>query len=199
MAAPELERRVISLAATGLEIRAAGADRAGPGTLIGYAAKFDAPSEDLGGFVEYIRAGCFDQAVAEDDIRCLVDHNPTLILGRLSAGTLRLAIDEIGLRFECDLPDTTTGRDIAVSVGRGDVSGCSFGFFVVEDRWTNSDDAVTRELLQVRLCDVGPVTFPAYHDTEVTARALTRHRAANRPATPRREALRAWLDANAGV
>lgn len=144
--------------------------------LEGYAAVFDSPSEDLGGFVEYVRAGAFRRTLQSNsnDPLALVHHMPHLVLGRRSAGTLQLAEDTRGLHFRVDLPDTTTARDIAVSVERGDIRGASFAFTVAEggDRWTVAGDKVTRDLLDVDLHEITITPTPAYADTEVARRAL---------------------------
>ena len=144
------------------------------GTLSGYAALFRSPSVDLGGFVEEIEPGAFKDTVGADDIRALVDHESHLILGRNRSGTLELHEDETGLAMSIALPDTSMGRDIAVSVGRGDVFGCSFSFQTIEDDWHMVDGMPRRTLKKVRLYDVGPVTFPAYPDTSVAVRCLAK-------------------------
>ncbi len=143
--------------------------------ITGYAAKFDSPSENLGGFVEYIRAGAFAKTIQESDIRGLWNHNDDYVLGRNKAGTLRLAEDEVGLAIEIDPPDTTWARDLVVSIERGDVTQMSFAFRTVQDRWTHREGEnpdVIRELIEVRLYDVSPVTYPAYEETEVSVRDL---------------------------
>ena len=164
-----LEYRVLS--AEGLELRATGE---GPGTLRGYAAKFNKNSVDLGGFVEQIRSGAFTNAIKVSDVRGLVNHDANMLLGRSSAGTLRLSENDIGLQFDLDLPDTQPGRDIAESVRRKDITGCSFAFTTKIDEWTYVDDGPDRrEIVEVEeLFDVGPVTYPAYPDTTVAARSL---------------------------
>lgn len=158
---------------TGIELRIAGSPRAP--RLLGYASVFDKPSEDLGGFVEYVRPGAFTRTLRDGrDVVALVHHNPELVLGRRSAGTLTLEEDDHGLRFEIDLPDTTVGRDVAVSVGRGDVRGASFGFTIPKggDRWRSREGITTRELVDVDLHDVTITSSPAYPDTTVAKRAL---------------------------
>jgi uncharacterized protein len=145
--------------------------------LAGYAAIFNSFSEDLGGFREIIRPGTFSRALANNaDVRALVDHDSTLILGRTKSGTLRLREDERGLRYEIDLPNTRVGNDIAESVKRGDVSGSSFAFRAVKDSWRTENGSDVRELHDVDLFDVGPVTYPAYVATEASLRALNAHR-----------------------
>lgn len=139
-----------------------------PPTLTGYAAVFDQET-DLGWFREVVRPGAFAGSLADgDEIRALFNHDPNLILGNTIAKTLTLAEDDTGLRFELAPPDTVAGRDLIASIERGDVRGCSFSFDTLKDTWTYEDDGDDlRELLDVRLFDVGPVTFPAYDATTV--------------------------------
>lgn len=158
---------------TALELRALGGNAP---RLQGYAAVFDRASEDLGGFVEFVRPGAFKRSLQSNrlDPLALVHHLPHLVLGRRSAGTLRLSEDSKGLEFEIDMPDTTTARDLAVSVERGDIKGASFGFTVAPqgDRWQVQGDRVTRDLLDVELHEITITPSPAYPDTEVARRAL---------------------------
>jgi uncharacterized protein len=139
----------------------------------GYAAVFNRLSEDLGGFRETILPGAFRDCLAtKPDVRCLFNHNPNLVLGRTRAGTLTLAEDDIGLRFDCDLPDTQTARDLRASIQRGDVDQCSFGFYVKSQKWARSaGEDLVRELHAVDLFDVSAVTYPAYPQTSVDERA----------------------------
>ena len=114
MSKPSVEKRYLKGPKSGLSLRADTPSNSLQG-IKGYAAVFNSPSEDLGGFFETIRPGAFGEAIEECDVRALVDHNPSLILGRLKAGTLRLAEDDRGLACEIDPADTNTGRDIVVS------------------------------------------------------------------------------------
>lgn len=156
-----------------LELRATGGKSP---RLVGYAAVFDAESQDLGGFVEFVRSGAFRRSLQSNrlDPLALVHHMPHLVLGRRSAGTLKLSEDTWGLHFEIDLPDTGTARDLAVSVERGDIRGASFAFNVAEggDRWNTEGPRITRELLDVDLHEITITPTPAYPDTEVARRAL---------------------------
>ena len=141
--------------------------------LFGYAAVFDSWTQ-IGdsqfGFQECIRKGCFRNATtAGADVRCLFNHDANRVMGRTTSRTLRLREDQTGLYFECDAPEDSPGaKDVLSAVRRGDVSGCSFSFSDPVDSWK---DGTHRELLAVNLLDVGPVTFPAYNDTSVSARA----------------------------
>lgn len=173
---PGAERRFVSRP---VELRAA-PDGKGPGTLVGYAATFDQSSVDLGGFVETIAQGAFS-TVLEDDCRCLRNHFDDALLGRRSSGTLRLSQDAVGLRYECDLPDTTAGHDTAEMVRRGDMSGNSFQFTIADGgaEWDFAGAVAKRTITKVgRLYDVGPVTFPAYESTRVDLRSVEAARAA---------------------
>lgn len=145
-------------------------------TMEGYAANFNVLSEDLGGFREILMPGCFKNAIAASDIRCLFNHDPNLILGRSSSGTLRVSEDEKGLRFECDPPETSYAKDLMVSMQRGDVNQCSFGFKVAEDGATWAKDSAgmwIRSIYNVeRLYDNSPVTYPAYTSTSCAVRSM---------------------------
>lgn len=153
-----------------VEIRVAGDGK--KRMLVGYAAVFNSVT-DIGWFREQIAPGAFADAVKEDDVRGLFNHDSNLILGRNKAGTLSLKEDRKGLYFEIDVPDTQVGRDVLTSVERGDVSGCSFAFMTLADEWDYSnEDSPLRTLKKVRLFDVGPVVYPAYADTSVAARSL---------------------------
>ncbi len=151
--------------------------RADGGTMItGYPAVFGVLSVNLGGFREKIERGAFAKSIKEDDIRSMLNHDPNVILGRNRAGTARFAEDEVGLSMEVDVPDTQGARDLVVSLERGDIDQGSFGFRVNPkgDRWEEDPETgtVIRTLLDVKLYDAGPVTFPAYPQTAVGLRGL---------------------------
>ena len=156
---------------TEFEARAVGSEF----RIQGHAAVFNRLSQDLGGFVERIAPGAFTKTIQEADVRALFNHDASLILGRTKAGTLRLAEDKTGLLYDVELPDTSYGRDLMVSIERGDVTQSSFGFRVIDDSWDRTDDGYPmRTLREVSLQngDVSPVTYPAYSDTDVASRAL---------------------------
>lgn len=158
-----------------LELRASkGLTVAAPGKLSGYAAVYNSESQDLGGFVEIIRAGAFATSLSSGtNIRALWQHDGKALLGTTKAGTLRLKDDAQGLAFELDLPDTTVGKDLSILVDRGDVSGCSFGFRVRDggDRWEQRGSNLVRELLNVELVEITLTDDPAYMDTSVAKRS----------------------------
>lgn len=162
------------------------ADDAGGKRAVGYAAVFNRETEIGSWFREKIAPGAFANAVKDGDIRCLFNHDASQLLGRNKAGTLRLTEDDKGLRYECDLPDTQAGRDVSVSLERGDVDGSSFGFRAVREEWDETQDPPLRTVLEAELYDVGPVTFPAYEDSEASVRdALTALEGAKRDRTQR--------------
>jgi len=138
----------------------------------GYAALFNTLSEDLGGFKERIAPGAFE-GVENDDIRALMNHDPNLILGRTTAGTLQVEQDEKGFRYRYSDPETTYSQDLRKSMKRGDVNQSSFAFSVKEDNWEEVDDVLIRTIIKFeRLYDVSPVTYPAYPDTTVATRSM---------------------------
>ena len=143
-----------------------------PPKIAGHAEVFNSLSEDLGGFREKINPGAFAKAINKDDIRALFNHDSNHVLGRNKAGKLRLAEDNKGLAVEIDPPDTQTGRDLMVSIERGDINQMSFGFRVLKQEWDESGDEVIRTLKEVDLFDVSPVTFPANLNTNVGVREL---------------------------
>tara|TARA_R100000781_G_scaffold26759_2_gene19854 strand:- start:8787 stop:9569 length:783 start_codon:yes stop_codon:yes gene_type:complete len=147
--------------------------------VVGHAAVFNTLSEDLGGFREKINPDAFNN-VLENDVRAFFNHDPNHLLARVSSGTLRLSVDEKGLRYEFDLPDTSTGRDLLVSMERGDINQSSFAFTIDSDSWDKSDDGMDiRTINKVkRLYDVSPVSIPAYpaaNDLSVAQRSLAIH------------------------
>jgi len=136
--------------------------------LTGYAAVFNSLSEDLGGFREKLEPGCFADAIRKSDPRALLNHDSNIVLGRSSAGTLRLWEDTVGLGVEIHPPKTQTAKDLIELIRRGDISQMSFGFIVGLDRWERIDGENIRTILAtVELFDVSIVTYPAYPDTSV--------------------------------
>jgi HK97 family phage prohead protease len=176
-------------------------------TLEGYAAVFGKPSLPLafanvaGGkrFREIIHPGAFTKTLAElPDVTLRYQHNlTTLPLGRTRAGTLALSEDDHGLAVQASLPDNEWGRPIRDAVARGDVSGMSFRFAKVIDKWTQDPDGThVRHLHEVRLGpEVSITDYPAYPDTS----AAVRHLAAEVDADPDdlADAFRALRDPDA--
>ena len=150
--------------------------------LVGYAATFNSPSKDLGGFVETVAPGAFTRAITEkQDVKCLLNHDPNFVLGRVQNSTLYLEQDARGLKFACELdPKRESHREVHAAVKRGDINECSFAFHAPENgqRWADVKDTRGRYLYQARtltdvdLFDVSAVTHPAYSTTKVVARSV---------------------------
>ncbi len=158
-----IERRVFNG-----EVRKAGDS----GNIIeGYGALFNVRSLDMG-FTEVIEADAFN-ASDMSDVRMLNDHLSHMILARTKSGTLTVGVDDKGLFYRGDVADTSFGRDLLVSVGRGDVDQSSFGFSVEKDDWDYSDGLLIRHILKVAsVVDVSPTAFPAYPQTHIDKRKL---------------------------
>lgn len=149
-----------------IETRAEGGKKIG-----GYAAIFNTEADIGGWFREKIAPGAFAEAI-KGDVRALLDHDHGRVIGRTTAGTLRLSEDDKGLAVEIDLPDTTDGRDAAVLIERGDLTGMSFGFIVTKQTWDETGEIPLRTIEKMELHEVSVVAFPAYDATEIALRSL---------------------------
>lgn len=141
---------------------------AAPSNVVeGYASVFNQPADICGVYTEQIAPGAFDRTLAtNNDIRALFNHDTGQVLGRTKADTLQLKEDDQGLAFSLNLPDTTTGRDLAVSLQRGDINQCSFGFYPTAEEWDYSDpDNPVDTIRELDLVEISIVTFPAYEGT----------------------------------
>ena len=137
-----------------------------PMVLEGYAALFDEET-DLGAFREKIARGAFDD-VLDNDVRLLVDHNPPP-LARTTNGTLKLSVDDRGLKYRAELVDTQAARDLYQMVKRGDINQSSFAFTIEEQEYDSEKELRTVTKV-AQLFDVAPVCFAAYENTDVSAR-----------------------------
>jgi HK97 family phage prohead protease len=148
----------------------------GKRSINGYAVKWEQLSEKLGYFFRFrekFAKGAFADSLRNDKQKALWNHNSDFVLGSTKSGTLSLVEDEIGLRFNIDLPENTWGKDAYESIKRGDVDGVSFGFKKEVDEWDESDpDNVIRTIKKAKLFEVSPTPFPAYPQTEVQARSV---------------------------
>ena len=147
-----------------------------PRIISGYAAVFNQWAE-LGRWYrwrEQIAPEAFEGCNYDKCVACF-NHNTDNILARYSSGTLKLSVDNVGLRFEFEVPNTTVGNDMYELVKRGDISQCSFAFVVEEEKWTyregedTMDDRIITRISD--LWDVSLVTYPAYEGTSVDARS----------------------------
>jgi len=163
------ERRA-ALPAAGFEIHAAGTSATTTAkSLSGYAIVYNKTSENLGGFVERIEPGACTEALRTSDVRCLFNHDSNYLLGRSSAATLELKEDNAGVHFRAYLlPFDPISYAIARRVDRRDVGGCSFSFVDPTDRWILEPGKIDMRIVERigRIFDVGPVTYPAYPDTQ---------------------------------
>lgn len=147
-----------------------------PTRIVGYGSVFNIRSEPLWGFREIIKPGAFDD-VLNDDVRGLFNHDPNFILGRSTSGTLKVSVDERGLQYDIQAPDTQTIRDLVLApMQRGDINQSSFAFRVARDgdHWYEDEEGVViREINKFsRLYDVSPVTYPAYQAADSTVRSM---------------------------
>lgn len=165
----DLERR---FTAGRVELRTTAAEKR---TFGGYAAKFNTESKNLGGFIEQIDPRFFNQSRGDGwpDVIARYNHDDNMLLGTTAAGTLRLNVDNVGLVYEVDPPQSR--QDVFELVQRGDVGKSSFAFQVFEDDWRANDQGFPmRTLLAGHLIDVAPVNVPAYDDTSVGLRSLAK-------------------------
>jgi len=170
--ATQLELRSVDVCPEEVEIR----EREDGGvTLSGYAAVFDQETVLWDSFREVVRRGAFGRAIREQqDTVCEWAHGRggDLPLARVKAKTLRLSEDDKGLRYEADLPDTQIARDLVTSIKAGNVRGSSFSFRVQKETWTEAKGVMPlRELIDLDLFDVSPVTRPQYEGTSVGVRS----------------------------
>ena len=145
----------------------------------GYALLFNSQSRDLGGVFETIAPGALDGVLADSDLMCWLNHDHSRgalarcrgeNMPQAAAGnSLELAIDEKGLRYAFDAPNTALGNELLEGLKRGDINQSSFAFTVDQDHWErNEDGTVNRTILKfARRYDVSPVYDPAYYGTDV--------------------------------
>ena len=107
-----------------------------------------------------------------DDIRCLIDHETRLVLGRNKSGTLELKTDARGLWGKVEInPNDQDAVNLYERVKRGDVDQCSFGFDILDEEFIDNGDGTVKWIIRkVKLYEVSIVTFPAYEETSVSAR-----------------------------
>lgn len=142
----------------------------------GYFAVFNSNYEIAEGMSESIAVGAFDNTLS-DDIRALINHDTTLVLGRTKAGTLQLRTDSHGLWGHISInPNDSDAMNLYNRVQRGDVDQCSFGFDILsEETDFREDGSVHWTIKEVKLYEVSPCTFPAYEETSIAARSKERN------------------------
>ncbi|MBC2367827.1 HK97 family phage prohead protease [Listeria booriae] len=138
----------------------------------GYASVFNSPTMIADWYQEEIADGAFAETLASGkDARALFNHNWDYVLGRVSAGTLKLEEDSHGLRFEVTIPDTSFAADLRISMERGDINQCSFGFVILEEETNYEVEPMQVRILKVELYEVSIVSLPAYEDTVASLRS----------------------------
>lgn len=145
--------------------------------IVGHFIVFNSESVDLGGFTEIVRPSAVDRSLnGKDDMRALWSHDTALPLGRTGPRTLKLEKDRTGLYGEIATP--SWADNYLETVDRGDVSGASFGFSVLEDIWhfMRQEDKILREILDMIIYEVSPVSFPAYPATKIRVERLSARR-----------------------
>lgn len=144
-------------------------------SIEGYFAVFDSIYEIAPGMTESIAPGAFDETLS-DDIRALINHDTTLVLGRTKAGTLSLRTDNRGLWGHINInPNDSDAINIHERVKRRDVDQCSIGFDIIEEETEFRDDgSIHWTIRKAKLYEVSPCTFPAYEETSIAARAKER-------------------------
>lgn len=151
-----------------------------PTKIIGYALKFDKPSEDLG-FTEYISRNALDNTKM-DNVVALLNHDSNYVLGR-TGKNLTLEVDDIGLKFAFETTNTSYTRDLIENMKTGLVNQCSFAFIVGEDgdEWRELENGrYERRIHSIdRLFDISIVTTPAYPDTEAVLSQRTKEKMVN--------------------
>lgn len=142
-------------------------------TIQGYAVVFNSESEDMG-FIEIIHPEAItEDTIKNSDIFALFNHSDDRPLARSKNGDggLSLEIDEKGLKYTFEAPNTTVGNDLLELVANGVIDKSSFAFTVPQgcDDWEVKDDKLVRHIFQIdRLYDVSPVLVPAYQETSCT-------------------------------
>ena len=146
-------------------------------TVEGYATVFESPSENIG-FIEIIHRGAItDETIKSSDVLAKFNHSDDKVLARSKQGegSLLLKVDEKGLRYMFDSPNTSLGDELLEYLHRGDITQSSFAFTVPKvdgaERWYKKDGVIYRDIYMIdKLYDISPVFQPAYSNTTCSAR-----------------------------
>lgn len=170
-------------------------DEDGDLAIEGYFAVFNSDYNIAPDMSESVAPGAFTETLS-GDIRALVNHDTTLVLGRTKAGTLNLREDARGLWGRVAVnPNDRAALDLYERVKRGDVDGCSFGFDILdEDSEFREDGSIHWTINKVKLYEVSCCTFPAYEDTNISAREKQRDDMIDRKLNAERQKLRERLE-----
>jgi HK97 family phage prohead protease len=143
--------------------------------LVGYAIVFGVTSSDRGGYVVRFKPG---SAVPADEVQALYCHDNSKIVGTTANGTLRLSPDQYGVKVEIDVPDTTTGRDVAELVINKYVRGMSFGLIDGDYTEVSENGQTIREFSRFIYDEVTITPIPAFVQTSIAAKYSQSHLAA---------------------
>lgn len=170
-------------------------DEGGDLAIEGYFAVFNSDYEIAPDMSESVAPGAFSETLS-GDIRALVNHDTTLVLGRTKAGTLTLEEDTHGLRGRVAINSKDrAAMDLYERVKRGDVDGCSFGFDILdEESEFREDGSIHWTINKVKLYEVSCCTFPAYEETNISAREKQRDDMIDRMLEAEREKLKERLN-----
>lgn len=145
-------------------------------TVEGYALKFNKESRDLGGFIEVIEPEALDGILEQSDILCLLNHSEdrgVLARSKFGAGSLKLEVDNVGLKYRFEAPNTSLGDELLEGLKRGDITTSSFAFTIDNDVWEKRSTGYLRKITKFKeLFDVSPVYKEAYPDTTVALRKM---------------------------
>lgn len=160
----EVEYRAVELDAG--ELRAGQGDSIGQ--IAGYALIFGTPSTNLP-FIEVIENHALD-GVDLSKVLALYNHDFANVLGRVDSVTLKLDVDDHGLHFTLDIPDTTLGHDVYTQIKNGNLRGLSFRFTLADggETWKNVNGKPVRYISAISsMREISIVSVPAYDDTSV--------------------------------
>lgn len=138
----------------------------------GYFIRFNEETELWKGAYEEVSPEAITNSLKNNDIRCLFNHDTSIVLGRTGNKTLELKADSVGLFGRVKInPNDKQAMDILARIERGDINACSFGFNIISEEIQNRDDGTVKFILrEIDLKEVSPVTFPAYPTTSISAR-----------------------------
>lgn len=145
-------------------------------TVEGYALKFNKESRDLGGFIEVIEPEALDGILEQSDILCLLNHSEdrgVLARSKFGVGSLKLEVDNVGLKYRFEAPNTSLGDELLEGLKRGDITTSSFAFTIDSDVWEKRSTGYLRKITKFKqIFDVSPVYKEAYPDTTVALRKM---------------------------
>ena len=169
------QKEIRKIIATDIEVRELEENKVK--TISGYINKFNSRSQYMG-FFEEIAKGAFDKTLAKGhNIYAMYNHNADMILGSTRGNSLKLNVDEVGLHFELKINDNISySKDLYELVRNKDIDGCSFGFYVLDDEWTYTEDNIDLRIIkELELIEVTITPFPAYLDSEASCRSFEKH------------------------